>query len=238
MNTQLLLQILGIIIALALVIYPKIDQYQDKRKKGFWNKLKPQGKKIFILGIILTLIQLALLFLSINKNNNSNSTIRNLNNKIDSLNQIKTIEIKAKSPELNIYKLELLKDSVAIKIENFGERSADSLRFIFCAYKLSSENEIIENICPTSTGFQLPKSAKVTAGNWFKIKVPIGIKNYKKEYKQTPFIFKVELEYKDNLIDSWLSYERIFVWKGLEDSKLNINPAAKLYEEIVSKYEE
>jgi len=35
-----------------------------------------------------------------------------------------------------------------------------------------------------------------------------------------------------------LSYERIFVWKGLEDSKLNINPAAKLYEEIVSKYEE
>ncbi len=51
------LEILIIILIIFISVYPRIDQYQDKRKKGFWKRLKPQGKTLLIAGLVLLILR-------------------------------------------------------------------------------------------------------------------------------------------------------------------------------------
>lgn len=236
MSTQVIFQIIGIALSISLIIYPRIEQYKDRRKKGFWKKLKPQGKKIFILGLLLTLVQFALLYITTKKTDTFKGKITVLNSKIDSLNKIHGIDILSNSPDLIVHKLVLLEDSISIKVENFGGRSADSVKFKFCAYKLNSRNRIIDELCTKGNKYELPESFKIVKLKASTITIPLGISNYRKKYKGSPFMFKIELDYKDKPTSRNLFYERLYIWEGYEKSKNIVNPASKFYHDLLDEY--
>jgi len=82
---QNLLQILCIFLTIAIVVYPRIDHYQDKRKKGFWNRLKLQGKTILIGGVLLILLQSFLLYKNVIDEKEKQNLITDLKTELQTL---------------------------------------------------------------------------------------------------------------------------------------------------------
>jgi hypothetical protein len=78
--------ILILICSILISVFPRVDSYRDRRKKGFWRQIKPKGRFILITGIILLILQVIHIRLT-NKEIKSTTLINEkLNAAVDSLN--------------------------------------------------------------------------------------------------------------------------------------------------------
>lgn len=130
---QNFLQILCIFLTIALVVYPRIDQYQDKRKKGFWNRLKMQGKTILVGGILLILLQSFLLY-------------KNVVNEKEKQNLISDLKIELQT----------------LKYESFEKRDFDRLSQLFSDKFLPEFDALHRSIHDYSTAKKIKDSKKGT----------------------------------------------------------------------------
>lgn len=227
---SIFLHVFTVILAIILANYNKIDNYKDRRKKGFWKSLKPQGRYIFIMAVVLCVLQILLYSANHKRISQKSKIIEDLKNAVNEINYISKNDFESNGPNLLIEELTLTDSSIFFLIHNVGERVADSLNLSVCIAKVNEEDlQIKSKICPHEDRMSLSDDERIFAGKFLKLNYPIRLNNISGEYSGNPLVAEIEIEFYDKPTNRKLFYKRVFVWLGYEQDRYSVKPAPKYY---------
>ena len=224
------LQVLTIVLGIILANYAKIDSYTDKRRKGFWKALKPQGKYIVIMGITLLLLQMGVYLLNMKERGALGETITRLERKLNDLESVTAADFESNGPQILMDEIVITDTGLSLSLENTGHRIADSVQIVFCVFGTDSTfKKIGEEMCNDSDGKRLAVNESVFPGKTLAISFPFTVANLDKPYGNVAIVGEVSISYVDDAADKRLSDRKMFVWEGIPKSGLALKPAPQIF---------